>query len=397
MKNINCKRMKQSYRSVNKDALSLLFVVDYGLDSPNSVGQILRNIYFDSIFSSIVKCILVLGDCFEYLCEENIDGNIQLKFTNDKTHSNIIFRRSIFVIAFFKFLAVIKKVLRRGDASFQTIVVSSSLRFIKRKFKISRVLFLTYSPDKYAYKSGIPYSYFLYDTFLGRPSIDSKSIKMERRVIKRCISYYLAPFFFDNYKEKYPENRKIKSLAYPLFPSIENVRSTQNLDIKYSFSYFGQLQNFRNVSDIAAMFDVLGILVDVFSWQHPVKNKSFVYHQPLIGKEYYKAINQSRCILIFDNNHPYSHYMPSKLYEIIAFSKPIIVIGKNEESATIDFLKDYPYKAFINLNKNPINQLKTLIADECFMGKKDDLYDNYYKFLAIETITKTIFDDFFKK
>lgn len=188
-------------------------------------------------------------------------------------------------------------------------------------------------------------------------------------------------------------------MAYPLFPSIEEVtlayeKYGSRSEI-YRFSYFGQMQTFRNIEEISALFNKLNWVIDIFSWQQPLKSNSFKYHKPEINENYYKNIVLSKYLIVFDNNDPYTHYMPSKLYQLIAFGKPIIVFGKNDWSATKDFLKNYPYYWYLDLrNSNIVSELERIVDNKNKSNLfNKSIYDKYSSLYSTDFIVQTISKD----
>ena len=384
---------------MNSNKKVILFVVDYGLESPNSVGQILRNIAFSDTFGSFEKYVFVRSVNFCFF-DRNIVANDVTQITvSNHSVPHQIFRRNIILCLWFKVLRLFVSIAHRGGSRLLTMVMTSNLRVLKKIFNVDFALYLTGTPNEYAMKSKIPYSYFLYDTYLSRPGVAPKFIEIEERVIKKSIAYYQAPFFYTDYHAKYPEYSNIKCLAFPLYPTKEEVdkAKSRSKGIQYKFSYFGQMQDFRNIEEIAALFESVGIYIDVFSWQHPIDSKSFVYHKTLIGDDYFKAIVESEYLLVFDNNEPFAHYMPSKLYQFIAFSKPIVLFTKNDKSATIDFLKDYPYFYKFDLRYTDVTKNFMSFIERGNNFSENNLFDEYDRLYSRNVITKVIRDDFISK
>lgn len=163
----------------NLNNKSVLFVVDYGLDSPNSVGQILRNIVYNKAFSCYKKTVFLCGNDFVFFNDTIINGIHQIQAKN-KPALSAFKRRGFSVLLLYVFWKIIKAI-HRGHNLFYTIVMASNLKFIKRKYNIGHAFYLTSSPDKYAINCKIPYSYFLYDTFLERPGISDRLLKIEKK------------------------------------------------------------------------------------------------------------------------------------------------------------------------------------------------------------------------
>ncbi len=377
---------------------TVLFVVDFGLNSPNSLGQMLRNIVTNRFFNDYKKVIFVCSDEFIYFKEYTTDDAVEIRASNN-TDGDFILKQCKLKILIFKILKSIKFIRKHFSGMLHTIIMTSNLKLLERKYKFKYALYMTFSPNLYSVFSKIPFSYYLYDTYLERPGISAKAIKREKRIIKKSINYYLPPFFFKKYKETYPNFQNIKSIPLPLYPKRETViniiKKTKQQNQK-EFVYFGQLQKFRNIEEVALLFKKLNYILDIFSWERPIKSESLRYNDVVFDNLYYESIYLSKYVVVLDNNEPYNHYMPSKLYELIAFCKPIIVFGKNKKSATIDFLKKYPYFCYFDLrDKDLCSKFKKFIIENKFKNNcfSERTYEKYNKKYSIDKIARHLSDD----
>lgn len=372
---------------------TVLFVVDYGLDSSNSVAQILRNICYSKEMECFNKVVFVLEQNYYALQKTTINNIVQISTAKEKTRDTF-YKRNVFKCLYYKSFEDLTTLAKHGYKYVRTSLTSNDLKIIKRKFNIDYVLYLTFFPDPYALKAKIPYSYFLYDTYLSRPGVKKHEIRMEKKVIDHSIKYYLHSYFFDYYQKTYPSDQHIHSLHYPLFPSKDEVNTAIKSVKKeqYQFSYFGQLQDFRNVPEIASIFKEANLTVDVFSWERPIDSPAFKYHDVANGEEFFKKIAESKFLLVFDNNEPFAHYIPSKLYQLVAFSKPIILFTKNDHSASKKFLENYPHLFVYDLRKNKPSDLLLMINS--YKEDKDSLFEQYNKMFSKEEIVDTIKNDF---
>lgn len=381
---------------------TILFVVDYDMNSPNSVGKMLKKIVTNEVMNSYKKVIFCCNDNFDSLSEEVFSNNLcQIKVNNKNSKNITFYKRNVISSSVIRLLSYLTSRLRFGGFFIFNLICGSNLRIVIKRHHVDYILFFTVSPMWCSRFLKTPCSYFLYDTFLERPNIKARLIRMEKKIIQKCVSYYLSPFFYPAYNKKYPFYEQIKSLPYPIYPDLKaviNAFHKKNNDEEIQFGYFGQLQAFRNVDEIVDLFSKLGWIIDIFSWNHPMESPSVRYHMPVYDDAYYKSIALSKFLLVFDNNEPYSHYLPSKIYELIAFSKPIIVFGKNDSSATKSFLEKYPYYKYFDLRNEDVS--KTF--KEYIMGFNEPinfnfrLYEHYNKMYSTNRIVGTIIDDFNK-
>ena len=77
----------------------------------------------------------------------------------------------------------------------------------------------------------------------------------------------------------------------------------------------------------------------------------FLYHQAVSEEKLYETVASNRFLEVFNNGEPYSHYLPSKVYLYVSFTKPIIIFGNNTDYAMKRFLKNHPFYYYFNTKK----------------------------------------------
>ena len=312
----------------------VLFCVTFKHNEPNSVALILSNILKNIDKKNLdVRIAIERTDIFSPLEIVNIDNEIY--YLTDSSKRNMLGKIHFFI----------NKSLRKiGLLKINPFALY--LKKIKRRFNFSKIIFFIGTPKvdvcNYLYNHNIQYSVILYDKWLSRPYKDNKKIiNEEKHIIMHSHSYYVPNFFFNNYQKEYMSD-KIHPYYLPLLIEKEEVDKYSNADIIYQFSYFGQLQYFRNVENIEIIFRSLNLKLDIFTDDIPVKSyRNYIFHKSIVGDSLLKATSQSRFLVVFDNAQPYEDYLPSKVIQYVSFTKPIIVFGTNKESAIRSFLNDY--------------------------------------------------------
>ena len=233
----------------------------------------------------------------------------------------------------------------------------------------------------------------LYDTYIERPGLSRKEFVVEDREIQNAVGYFVPDFFARAYHNYYPY-KNIFSYCLPLLiPKRGVIEAYGKSSLEYEFTYFGQIQSFRNGDKMKEIFKSLGLTLHIFSMENKKSDDNFVFHKSVSQNELYETVASSKFLVAFDNGEPYSHYLPSKAYLYVSFTKPIIVFGNNDNSALMDFLKDYPYYYYFNTGKSSIDELKRFI-NSSFQDEFDEhTYSKYLDYLpqnALKGITTMI-------
>lgn len=381
----------------------ILYVVKYLPDACNSVGDILKCMVdlpqMKNYEQVIAQCD---GHSFSFL---DVSYKDKCKYYNAEIISikEIISNKKINLLKKIKLifnkikLFIIQK-LNKSERFLQKTNEDYLIKIIKDE-QPDLVVFFVYSPQKrYAEickESNTKYAYMLYDTFLARPGVDKKvcSIK-EKYVIENSEAYFVPSFFADDYYNEYGRG-KIIGFDLPLLVEKEDVETAYKNKKIFEFSYFGQIQNFRNGDKIRQIFVKLGIKLDVFTSSYECESdETFVIHNVLKGNELYSAVAGSKFLVAFDNSVPYNMFLPSKACLYVSFTKPIIIFGDNDKSALKDFLKDYPKCYYQNINE-PSDGLLEFINNNQKSEFDEKIYSEYLNYLPCNSLKK--FAEFIQK
>ena len=164
----------------------------------------------------------------------------------------------------------------------------------------------------------------------------------------------------------------------------------------YNYLYLGQIQSFRNAEIIQTIFKKIGIRLDIFTNSSVQSSETFIVHPAISGDELYRVISNSKYLVAFDNSKPYNHYLPSKVYLYVSFTKPVIAFGDNKESALIEFFKDYPLFYYQNIYE-PLDGLLDFLKTNYKYTFDLDIYNKYTKFTkekALKPLVNTIYSLF---
>ena len=376
----------------------ILYIVDFDYNSNNSVVEALNYFikgleddpyqhtlfYSEEIFSEFIKKKKISDKIY---CLQG-KGDVKQVLKN----KDVCFLKKIV-------LAVKKLCFKTRQKIFGSskVIKKEKIIRIKKIIKKSKpdLIFFFGTPSllKDFFVSNIPYVFVLYDTFVESPRVEKAyALQLEGEIIEKSKGYFIPHFFFEDYLNAYNSNKIIK-YNFPAVVEKNTVLSSyQNAEEKYVFSYFGQVQTFRNAEKIEAIFRKLNLKLDVFTYQKDIESKVFIVHEPIGGEELYQVVANSRYLVVFDNSKPYHNYLPSKVYLYASFTKPIIIFGDNKNSATIRFFKDYPNCYYQNINE-PLNGLMDFLSKEIKEGFNEELYNKYLDFLpknAVKPIVKTI-------
>lgn len=271
-------------------------------------------------------------------------------------------------------------------------------RFYNKIFKLEKpdiVVYFAYSPQKgfskICKKSGIPHISVLYDTIVGRPNISQLEIAIETEEIPNTVGYFVPDFFVNDYT-KYYNYSNIYSYKLPLLiPKNDVIKAYTDIETTYKFTYFGQMQTFRNGNIIKEIFKALGEGLDVFTSENHESDDIYVFHNPVSHEQLYKIVASSDFLVAFDNAEPYAHYLPSKAYLYVSFTKPIIVFGNNEDSALKQFLDSYPLCYYHNYDDKDLNGLIEFInTHKNTSGFDEELYSKYTEHLPQEALVDMV-------
>ncbi|MBQ9728066.1 MAG: hypothetical protein IJV85_00555 [Clostridia bacterium] len=358
--------------------MKILYYTDYLLNEYNSVRDILFNFLLHPEVQNDEQVVVHSGGrigrnyCWK---EEEMEGYktyYTVNIASEKKRGNG-FLNGITT----KILDVLQMNKIRG-------VVGNNKYFKKilKKENPNLVIFLTFTPNKRISKicdaAGVPYAVCLYDTYVSRPNMNQKKvIRKEKYIINNSIGYFVPNFFYGDY-QKYYQSSKLKEYCLPLLIDKEEVlKAYKNSQGEaYEFTYFGQIQSFRNRDTTKKIFEQLKTKLDVFTTQSYKDDGVFFFHPALTQGELYSVIVRSKYLVAFDNSAPYEHYLPSKAYLYVSFTKPVIVFGDNQTSAIRKFFEGYPFFYYQNIYE-PLDGLMEFLQKELPQVFDESVYSKY--------------------
>lgn len=363
----------------------ILYIVDYLQNEPNSVASILESIL--ALENQNTEKIVV-----HHLGNEETTHSV--RFINGiKTYTASPCSGSKKIIKRFK-----HRVFGSKDQ------IQCNIEHLRKIIEIEcpdLIFFFLYSPVQEFVKicedKGIPYIYMLYDTYVGRPELLSNlelAKTNEIAVIEKSIAYFVPSFFFNEYKINYNSD-KIISYDLPLLVDSKSVIQSYGREANnYNFSYFGQIQDFRNSDVIKSILGSLNLSLDVFTQKELESDNVFSIHHPVMGEDLYDVVSHSDFLVAFDNSPPYDRYLPSKAYLYVSFTKPIIAFGDNRTSALLEFFNNYPYFYYQNINDSTEGLIE--FVNKHYSGEFDNsIYNKYVRYLpkyALSQVKKVMED-----
>ena len=353
-----------------EDSRKILYVVDYLPDIPNSVGNIL-NAVLNNVSALKVKQIIVQRP-------ELYFSSIQKRYVNGflaYTGENIT--------KFDKLKSKVMKRIKKTDNSQQTEIdyFQSLIDIEKPDF----IIFLIFNPEKHLAKickdNGIKNYWMLYDTFVSRPGLDiTDAVSIEETAMKESLGYYVPSFFYDDYRKYYCCD-KLKSYNLPLLiPKNDVVDAFNKHEDAYEYTYFGQVQSFRNADKIKELCRKIHVKIDVFTTDDLESDDVFVVHKALSGEQLYQVAAHSKYLIVFDNGKPYENYLPSKVFLYVSFTKPVIAFGDNKDSALLRFFKSYPCFFYQDFNES-FSGLVDFLNENVSSSFDQNIYDSYNQYL----------------
>ena len=266
---------------------------------------------------------------------------------------------------------------------------SAHIHYYNKIFRLEKpdvVIYFSLSPQevftRIFKKRNIPYISLLYDTFASNPCITPRDRKIESDAIANAVAYFVPNFFIHDYR-KYYRHSNIYPFRLPLLiPKNKVLEAYERTESSFKFTYFGIMQAFRNADRIKVFFQNLGETLDVFSPVNSDSDSTYIFHKAVQQEQLYEAVAASDFLVAFDNSDPYAHYLPSKAYLYVSFTKPIIVFGDNQDSALIRFLDGYPYCYYHNINDPSLDGLLEFInANQSAKGFDEETYSRYKDYL----------------
>lgn len=253
------------------------------------------------------------------------------------------------------------------------------------------VFFFVFSPDKdYAQiciRNQMEYVWVLYDTYIARPGIQfDKGYEIEKYVIENAKAYFIPSFFYPEYRRTYKTERVVQ-YDLPLLIEKKEVLAAYNRRTPvFDYTYFGQIQSFRNAEAVKAICRKLAIKIDVFTAERYQSDDTFRIHEGLLKEALYDVVAHSRFLITFDNSAPFQIYLPSKSYLYVSFTKPVIAFGDNETSSLKEFFSDYPYFYYQDIRAS-FEGLKAFLEANGNQSFNADIYNHYLRYLPQHALT----------
>ena len=341
----------------------ILYVSDFALDRYNSVRDILYNLITLNDTQLYKHVIIKSNGKMHNPIKEYYYENIKTYSAGNSKCSGYLNRNDItfcekILFLFYKSIYLLLDVIGLEN-KFKNIDNFAYIKHLINKENPDLVVFLTYNPSykcaKFCKMHNIPYISILYDTYIGRPNINiERAFKIEKYVIENSQGYYVPDFFFELYSKNYRTNgNNVKCFKLPLLIPQKDVMFAYEHNLqKYDFTYFGQMQAFRNGDTVKNIFKLLNKKVDVFSTENYDSDETFIIHPAVTKENLYNVVAGSKFLVAIDNSFPYQDYLPSKVYLYVSFTKPVVAFGDNEKSALKEFFKDYPCFYYQNINES---------------------------------------------
>ena len=377
----------------------ILYISDYTFDVYNSVNDILYNIVAAPAIDKFENIIVRLDGRRRFPYDIKNYYNKYKTYTAPEQNFHHLLRNNEY--SFFErvrclYRRILFSVANRRDkvAEFEK---SDNIKYIDsiiKREKPDLVVFYIYVPNTdyidICIKRKVPYISILYDTYIERPGLDIKTgMAREKYVIENSKAHIVPSFFYDGYV-KYYNNAKVKKFDLPLLiDKISVQQAYQKADVKYDFTYFGQIQSFRNGDKIKDLFRTLGLKLDVFSSMHYESDDVYTVHRALTQNDLYKVVAGSKFLVALDNSAPYNDYLPSKAYLYSSFTKPVIAFGDNKDSALKRFFKDYPSFYYQDINE-PMDGLIQFINRAKEDQFDENIYNNYLAYLPENALVPLI-------
>lgn len=379
----------------------VLFISDYLLTACNSVSDILKSLLraFDEKQMKSVICLRA-GYSYDKLLIDYAGGYKLYRtvncFDNGGNNKYKLSHKIKSVLRMLKLKTAEFFYVRLCRSSYYLRCNKNYLNKIIKKETPDLIVFVTCKLYKHlidlSIKHNINYAIILYDTILGNPKDFVGSKEIEPYAIMNSKAYFIPSFFFNEYSQHY-KCSNIYSYNLPLLIDKEDVlRAFNSCSTQYEFAYFGQMQSFRNVERIKNIFNLMGKTLHIFTPLNYKSDEIFNVHNAVTGESLYSVVANSKFLVAFDNSVPYHHYLPSKVYLYVSFTKPIIVFGDNKKSALIDFLKDYPYFYYQNINES-MDGLIRFLGKDFPIGFNQNLYSEYLQYgkdVALKNLSSII-------
>lgn len=377
-----------------KKPVKILYVSDYLFDEYNSVRDIVYNMVCSISSLKVEQVVVHSGGSIRYPTIEEEKFGFKSFFVKRCALKDILDDKDIKLKKKLKFLfcEAIYKVAQivRLSGYIEMFFTTSWLKQIIKKESPSMVVFATLNTSKhwvkFLVKKKLPYVVMNYDTTVENPgvSMTEKRMAKEQYIIDNSVAFFVPNFFRKGYA-KYFESDKIKSYKLPLLIDDKEVLAAyEEQKEEYKFSYFGQLQTFRKGNLVNGIFDLMGEKLQVFSTQKIDCGAALEWHPAVTKGELYKIVAGSKYLVALDNGAPYEHFLPSKAYLYLSFTKPIVAFGDNKTSALKEFFKDYPHFYYQNFNE-PIDGLTRFLEKE-WNGFDRELYSKYLEYSAEQAL-----------
>ena len=360
------------------DKKRILYVVDYLPTKANSVGTIL-NVLLKSFAREDREFIIV------HKADEEISGSDVTYIDGYKTYTTAdVDGRS----KLSRFIRRSKNFMTNRTRHEESLL---QLERIIQSELPDMIIFFVFSPDKdYAQiciRNKTDYVWILYDTYIARPGIQfDQGYEIEKYVIENAKAYFVPSFFYPEYRRTY-ETEKVVQYDLPLLIEKKEVLDAYNRRAPiFDYTYFGQIQSFRNEKAVKAICRKLDIKIDVFTAERYKGDDTFRIHEGLLNEALYDVVAHSRFLIAFDNSEPFNIYLPSKSYLYASFTKPVIAFGDNEKSSLKEFFSDYPYFYYQDIHTS-FEGLKAFIEANGGHSFNVDIYNNYLRYLPQNALT----------
>lgn len=364
------------------NSFKILYFVDYLPDVPNSVGNIL-NVLLNNLLSLGVNQVVAQRPELNYSVIQKRVVNGFVAYTGDYNS---------------KFDVIKTKIIKKFK-DIDNLRVDGEIKYLNSLIQLEKpdlIFFLIFNPEKhlaeFCKNNGIKNYWMLYDTYVSRPGQRiSEAIDLEEKVMELSRGYYVPSFFYDDYC-KYYKNENLKSYNLPLLIpkfDVNDAYSKRDFENGYEYTYFGQVQAFRNADKIKEICRKINIKIDVFTTDDLESDDVFIVHKAVSGEKLFQIVAQSKYLVVFDNSKPYDNYLPSKVFLYVSFTKPVIAFGNNTNSALLRFFEEYPSFFYQNFNES-YSDLNHFIKGNVLSSFNPTTYDKYSSYLPEKALEQLI-------
>lgn len=200
----------------------------------------------------------------------------------------------------------------------------------------------------------------------------------------------------ETFYEEYPKSDKVCPVGFPLYKMKSNLENTPyNFNPKFiNVVYVGTLDSTnRNIAYTLKLIDSLaksGLNIQLHIWgslldnetRELIQNCRYADYHGLINSNLVPSLLATSNILLNVCNFTYYSSLPSKIFQLFASQKPILVIKRNSYDTSLPYFVKYGNVYFAeegNLSKELVSELKNFIISSTSIIHKSNK-DIFFKY-----------------